>query len=202
MTEAPTILPPEAPEASTEPPSEPEQRKELRALLPTGPTAVAATVGGAALAIASVIVFGASGRALVGVVLCPVLVLLAAIDLRHHVLPNAIVLPSALLIALIVAAAEPALFLEHLEAGLALFGFLFIFAAIYPAGMGMGDAKVGLLLGLALGSRTLAAMMAAFAGLFVAALWVLLRHGLSARKQSLPFGPFLALGGILAFFFA
>jgi prepilin signal peptidase PulO-like enzyme (type II secretory pathway) len=35
----------------------------------------------------------------------------------------------------------------------------------------------------------------------VAALWVLARHGLSARKTSLPFGPFLAAGGILAFFF-
>ena len=64
----------------------------------------------------------------------------------------------------------------------------------------MGDAKVGLLLGLALGSRTLSAMMLAFLGLFVAALWILSRRGLSARRQSIPFGPFLALGGIAAFF--
>ena len=38
--------------------------------------------------------------------------------------------------------------------------------------------------------------------LFVAALWVLVRGGLAARKQSLPFGPFLAFGVILGFFFA
>jgi prepilin signal peptidase PulO-like enzyme (type II secretory pathway) len=44
-------------------------------------------------------------------------------------------------------------------------------------------------------------MLLAFAGLFVAAIWILIRHGFSARKQSLPFGPFLALGAILAFFF-
>src|SRR5205085_542487 len=85
-------------------------------------------------------------------------------------------------------------FLEHLEAGLALFGFLFVFAALVPAGLGMGDAKLGLLLGLALGSRTLPAMLATFAASFIAAVWVLGRHGLSARKQTIPFGPYMALG--------
>lgn len=187
-----------SPNASAKPPTE---RQQLRAVLPTGATLVAVTAGGAALVVASFAAFGMSGRALVGAVLCPVLLLLAVIDIRHRRLPNAIVIPSALLIALIVAAADPAGFMEHLEAGLALFGFLFLFAAIYPAGLGMGDAKAGLLIGLALGSRTLSAMMAAFAGLFLAAMWILVRHGFSARKQSIPFGPFLALGGILAFFF-
>ena len=43
-------------------------------------------------------------------------------------------------------------------------------------------------------------MMLAFFGLFLAALWILSRQGLSARRQSIPFGPFLALGGIAAFF--
>jgi prepilin signal peptidase PulO-like enzyme (type II secretory pathway) len=64
----------------------------------------------------------------------------------------------------------------------------------------MGDAKVGFLLGFALGSRTLSAMFIAFFGLFLAALWTLSRHGLAARRQSLPFGPFLAFGTIVAFF--
>jgi leader peptidase (prepilin peptidase)/N-methyltransferase len=155
---------------------------------------------GLALLAGSFADFGASGRGLVGAVLCPVLVLLAAIDAKHHLLPNDIVLPSALLVALIVAAADPAGFLEHLWAGLALGFFLFLFAAVFPAGLGMGDAKLGLLLGLALGSRTLSAMMVAFAGLFVAALWILATQGISARKKSIPFGPFIAIGGILAFF--
>ena len=144
--------------------------------------------------------FGLSGRALVGVVLCPVLILLAAIDIRHRLLPNEIVLSTALLIALIVAATNPAGFFEHLEAGLALFGFLFVFAAIFKGGLGMGDAKLGLLLGLALGSRTFSAMMVAFVGLFLAALWIIATQGIAARKKAIPFGPFIALGGILAFF--
>jgi prepilin signal peptidase PulO-like enzyme (type II secretory pathway) len=43
-------------------------------------------------------------------------------------------------------------------------------------------------------------MLAAFAGSFVAALWILFRGGLAARKQTIAFGPYLAAGGILAFF--
>jgi leader peptidase (prepilin peptidase)/N-methyltransferase len=158
-------------------------RAPLRALLPTGFARAAVVLEATGLVVASFTDFGLSGRALVGAVFCPVLLLLAAIDLKHRLLPNEIVLPSALLITLIVAAANPGGFLEHLEAGL-----------------GMGDAKVGLLIGLALGSRTLPAMMIAFFFLFLAALWILARRGLSARKQSIAFGPFLALGGILAFF--
>jgi prepilin signal peptidase PulO-like enzyme (type II secretory pathway) len=64
----------------------------------------------------------------------------------------------------------------------------------------MGDAKLGFLVGLALGAKTFGAAMIAFAALLVAALYVLARRGVSARKDTLPFGPFLALGGILAFF--
>jgi leader peptidase (prepilin peptidase)/N-methyltransferase len=171
-----------------------------RQLLPAGPAGIVVVLVGAALAVASVADFGVSGRALVGAVFCPVLVLLAAIDLKHRLLPNVVVIPAALLVAMIVAAADPGGFLEHLEAGLALFGFLFVFAAFFPAGLGMGDAKVGLLIGLALGSRTLAAMLATSAVAFLAAVSIIARQGLSARKQSIPFGPYLALGGILAFF--
>lgn len=176
------------------------ETRALKTFLPVGRDRVVVAAAAVVLAIGSVVDFGASGRALVGVVLCPVLVLLAVIDVRHRVLPNAIILPAVLAIGLIVAAADPAGFLEHLYSALALFGFLFVFAAVVPSGLGMGDAKLGFLLGLALGSRTLPAMLATFAASFLAALWILARQGLSARKQTIPFGPYMALGGILAFF--
>jgi len=176
------------------------ESRVLLTLMPVGRDRAIVALASVALAICSVVDFGASGRALVGVVLCPVLVLLAAIDLQHRVLPNGIILPAVLAVGLIVAAADPAGFLEHLYSALALFGFLFVFAAVVPGGLGMGDAKLGFLLGLALGSRTLPAMLATFAASFLAALWILFRQGLSARKQTIPFGPYMALGGILAFF--
>ena len=64
----------------------------------------------------------------------------------------------------------------------------------------MGDAKLGFLIGLALAEKTLGATLIAFFGLFIAALYVLATRGTSARKDAIPFGPFLALGGILAYF--
>jgi leader peptidase (prepilin peptidase) / N-methyltransferase len=175
--------------------------RPLPELLPAGGRLTVVVLAGIALAAVSIGDFGLSGRALVGVILCPVLVLLAAIDVEHHVLPNLIVLPASLAVGLVVAASNPGSFLSHLEAGAALGGFFFAFAAFLPGSIGMGDAKLGFLLGLALASRTLGATMIAFAGLLVAALWVLARRGMSARKDTLPFGPFLALGGVLGFFF-
>lgn len=181
-------------------PSGGRAERKLVDLLPEGRMLFAVTALGMFLLVASFVVFGASGRALVGAVLCPVLVLLAAIDLRHRLLPNALVFPSVGAVLVIVAATNPHGFLEHLWAGLALGGFLLVFCLVFPAGLGMGDAKVGFLMGFALGWRTVSAMMIAFFGLFLAALWIILRQGLSARRQSLPFGPFLASGAIVAFF--
>jgi leader peptidase (prepilin peptidase)/N-methyltransferase len=175
-------------------------RRPLSDLLPTGRLRV--LVGAAALAAiaGSFARFGIHGHALVGAVLCPALVLLAAIDVKQRLLPNAIILPASLAVGLIVAASTPGDFLGHLAAGAALGGFFFAFAAFFPGSLGMGDAKLGFLLGLALGSKTLGATLIAFTGLLIAALYVLATRGVSARKDALPFGPFLALGGILAFF--
>lgn len=185
--------------------SEPEapdtvERVPLRDLLPTGTLRVAVAGASVALIVGSFAKYGFSGTAFLGAVFCPTLVLLAAIDLKHKLLPNAIVLPASAAVALIVAVSAPGHFVAHLLAALALGGFFFAFAAFFPGSLGMGDAKLGFLLGLALGSKTLGAAFIAFAGLLVGALYVLARRGASARKDSIPFGPFLALGGIVAFF--
>jgi leader peptidase (prepilin peptidase)/N-methyltransferase len=197
----PTI-PVSEPAAQPEPASEAPavERPPLRELLPTGRVAGLVAALSLAAVVASFAHFGLTGHALVGAVFCPTLILLAAIDLKHRLLPNTIVLPATLAVGLIVAASSPGDFVAHLLAGLALGGFFFAFAAFFPGSLGMGDAKLGFLLGLALGSKTLGATLIAFAGLLVAALYVLATRGISARKDALPFGPFLALGGILAFF--
>ena len=199
-TQTPTIQVPERAAALDTSPDAPSDRARIGELLPSGRRRAVVLAVGAALAAAGLAEFGLTGQGLVGVVLCPALVLLAAIDLEHRLLPNAIVFPTAALVAVIVAVATPGDFLAHLAAGAALGGFFFAFAAFFPGSMGMGDAKVGFLLGLALASRTLPAMTAALAGLMLAAFWVLARRGIAARKEAIPFGPFLALGGILGFF--
>jgi prepilin signal peptidase PulO-like enzyme (type II secretory pathway) len=197
----PTIPMPE-PAAHSEPAAESPavESRPLAELLPTGTLRVLVAIAGLAVVVASFAHFGLHGRALVGAVFCPALVLLAAIDARHKLLPNTIILPASLAVGLIVAASTPASFLTHLAAGAALGGFFFLFGTIFSGSFGMGDAKLGFLLGLALGSKTLEATLLAFAGLLVAALFVLATRGVSARKDAIPFGPFLALGGILGFF--
>jgi prepilin signal peptidase PulO-like enzyme (type II secretory pathway) len=198
---APTI-PVSEPRVDSEPTSEVAsvERRPLAELLPTGANAalvIAMSIAGVA---GSFVDFGLTGRALLGAVLVPVLVLLAAIDMKHRLLPNTIILVASLAVGVIVAAGAPDHFLTHLAAGAALGGFFFLFAAIFAGSLGMGDAKLGFLLGLALGAKTLGAALIAFAGLLVAALYILASRGASAGKDAIPFGPFLALGGIVAFF--
>jgi prepilin signal peptidase PulO-like enzyme (type II secretory pathway) len=184
-----------APEGSTK-----AEQRSLRDLMPRGTTLILVAATAFVLLVQCFIEFGLHGRALVGAVLCPVLVFLAAIDAKHKLLPNTIILPATLAIGLIVAASAPGSFLTHLAYAAGLGGFFFLFGVIFAGSLGMGDAKLGFLLGLALGSKTIGAALIAFAGLLVAALYVLATRGASARKDAIPFGPFLALGGIVAFF--
>jgi prepilin signal peptidase PulO-like enzyme (type II secretory pathway) len=196
-----STIPMSEPAANTEPVSEPEAvaRRPLSDLLPTGNPRLLVIATAVALVIGSFADFGLHGRALLGAVFCPALVLLAAIDWKHKLLPNEIILAASLAVGLIVAASTPGDFLTHLAAGAALGGFFFLFGAIFAGSLGMGDAKLGFLIGLALGSKTLGATLIAFAGLLIAALYILASRGASARRDAIPFGPFLALGGIVAF---
>lgn len=198
----PTIPAPEPtaePEATGTEAAKPA-RAPLAALLPTGAFAVLVAATSLALVVVGFAEFGLTGRALLGAVFCPVLVVLSAIDAKHHLLPNEIVLGASLAVGLIVAASTPGDFLSHLAAGAALGGFFLVSGVVFAGSVGLGDAKLGFLLGLALGSKTLAATLIASAALLVAALYVLGTRGVSARKDYLPFGPFLALGGIVAYF--
>jgi len=89
----------------------------------------------------------------------------------------------------------PAQLLWGLIAG----GFLFVFAAINPKGLGMGDVKLGGVMGLFLGHSVVVALVAGLLASAAAGLAVMARVGVRAgRKVALPLGPFLAAGGALA----
>jgi prepilin signal peptidase PulO-like enzyme (type II secretory pathway) len=78
--------------------------------------------------------------------------------------------------------------------------FLFVAAVIYPAGMGMGDVKLALLMGAALGKVVSVALIIGMVSAVIPGLYLLARHGRSARKMGVPFAPFLALGSVIALF--
>jgi leader peptidase (prepilin peptidase)/N-methyltransferase len=153
-----------------------------------------------ALVGACVVHFGASGRALVAAYFVTVLVVLSRIDLRERRLPNRIVLPSAAGVLAANIALEPDHALEWVLAALGAALFLFLPLLIYPAGMGMGDVKVALLLGAMLGEAVVLALVVGLLASFAVAVALIAARGLAARKTSIPFGPFLALGGIVALF--
>jgi leader peptidase (prepilin peptidase) / N-methyltransferase len=79
-------------------------------------------------------------------------------------------------------------------------GFLLLAALAYPAGMGMGDVKLALLLGAMLGRLVGVGLMLGMLAALVPSIVLLARHGSAARKMGIPFAPFLALGALIALF--
>jgi leader peptidase (prepilin peptidase) / N-methyltransferase len=118
-------------------------------------------------------------------------------DLERQVIPNRILAVSALAALAISAAAEPGGLPERAIAAASAGGLLLLAALAYPQGMGMGDVKLAAVMGLYLGSAVAPALLVAFAAGAIAGLVLIVREGSSARKRGIPFGPFLALGGIV-----
>jgi leader peptidase (prepilin peptidase) / N-methyltransferase len=125
------------------------------------------------------------------------LIALAGIDLDHRLLPNRIVYPMAVYGLVATAIVDTDALVEHLLAGAGGFIFLFIAVLAYPRGMGMGDVKLAGAMGLYLGLSLIPAMLIAFLTGSVVGLGMMAREGVQARKKAVPFGVFLALGGIV-----
>ncbi len=142
--------------------------------------------------------FGATAYAVLASAFCIVLVVLAAIDLDYRIVPNRIVLPAAAAVLVAHTLIEPSL--EWVIAALGASLFLLIAALIYPAGLGMGDVKLALLLGAMLGVDVTVALMIGFVAALVPSLLLVVRHGSGARKMGIPLVPFLAFGSVVALF--
>ena len=152
----------------------------------------------AALIAGCVLAFGLSAEAAVAAFFCAVLVAVSVIDLEHRIIPNRIVLPATVVVLAANTARE--LSPQWAIAGLAASGFLLAAALVYPAGMGMGDVKLALLMGVALGKTVPVALMAGMLTSMIPSLVLFARHGAKARKMGFPFGPFLAVGSVVALF--
>ena len=153
----------------------------------------------ALLMAACVLAFGLSWDAAVAALFCAVLVAVSVTDFERRIIPNKIVVPAAVVILVAQTLLHPSV--EWLLAGLGASAFLLVAALAYPAGMGMGDVKLALLLGVALGRTVPVAMMTGMIIALVPSAVLLARHGQAARKMKIPFGPFLAFGGVVALFF-
>jgi leader peptidase (prepilin peptidase)/N-methyltransferase len=150
----------------------------------------------AGLAAAALARYGLNADGLIAAFMCGVLVVLSVIDIESHRLPNEIVLPSAAIVLVARVASAPEHWQAWLGAGLGAFAFFLLLALIYPAGLGMGDVKLALLLGFALGGAILPALVVGTLAGGAAGIVLLVRNGAQARRHAIPFGPFLAFGAI------
>jgi leader peptidase (prepilin peptidase)/N-methyltransferase len=132
-----------------------------------------------------------------GLVFTATLLAVTLTDLERRVIPNKILLVAAVLGVLIAAVGDPGSLPERAIAAAAAGGVLFLVVLAYPRGMGLGDVKLTAVMGLYLGRNVAPAVLVALLAGSVVGLAMIARHGPAARKQAIPFGPFLALGGVV-----
>ena len=152
---------------------------------------------GAAFAATAIVLRADPAELALGLVFCALLAAVTLTDLERRVIPNAILGAGAVIGLAIVVATDPSSLGLRALAAAGAGGFLLLAALAYPSGMGMGDVKLAAVMGLFLGPAVVPALMVAIAAGALVGCCMMLAWGAGARKQALPFGPFLALGGVV-----
>jgi leader peptidase (prepilin peptidase)/N-methyltransferase len=152
----------------------------------------------AALLAGCVLAFGVTIEAAAAAVFVAALVVVTATDIERRIVPNRVVLPATVLVLVLRLIDHPSI--EWPLAGLGAAAFLLTAALAYPGGMGMGDVKLALLMGVALGRSVPVALLLGMIAALAPAVVLFAMHGTAARKMKIPFAPFLALGGVIGLF--
>lgn len=132
-----------------------------------------------------------------GLAFLAVLAAITLVDIDLRLIPNRILIAGAVIGAPLVIAADPGSAVERAIAIAAAGGGMLLVALAYPRGMGMGDVKLAALMALYLGRAVAPALLIGFLVGAAIGVGLIARHGSGARKRALPFGPFLALGGVI-----
>ncbi len=143
------------------------------------------------------VLWGDLAEVLLGIVFVTLLVAITLTDLKRRIIPNRVLLVGAGIGLAIVVLGDPGSLPERMAAAGAAGGLLFLVALAYPQGMGLGDVKLAAVMGLFLGREVAPAILVALLAGSLVGLALIAREGAAARKRAIPFGPFLALGGIV-----
>ena len=142
-----------------------------------------------------------AGELVLGLVFVSMLLAITLTDIEWRIIPNKILLVGSVIGLAVVAVADPGSVPERLAAAVGAGGVLFLAALAYPGGMGMGDVKLAAAMGLFLGVEVIPAMLIALLAGSMVGIAMMIREGAAARKRAIPFGPFLALGGVAGLLF-
>lgn len=143
------------------------------------------------------VLWGDGGEVALGLVFVTTLLAVTLTDLEQRIIPNKILIVAVVIGAILVAATDPGSLPERIGSGVAAGGLLFLVALAYPRGMGLGDVKLAATMGLFLGRNVAPAILVALLAGSLVGLVMIAREGAAARKRAIPFGPFLALGGVV-----
>jgi leader peptidase (prepilin peptidase)/N-methyltransferase len=161
-----------------------------------------ATIAVAAfLSVLAVIRYGFQAETIVLVFVICVLVVISRHDIERHIIPNRIVIPAWIAVLIAHLALHPSHWLEWIVGSFGAGLFFLVFALAKPGGLGMGDVKLALLLGAALGWSVVTALFLGTLASGIVAAVLLFKEGSAARKKAIPLGPFLAGGAIVVILF-
>ncbi len=170
---------------------------------PISPRYILAELTLAALFAATYLILGDDDVAelVLGLILCFVLVVITLTDLDLRIIPNKVVLAGSIVAVAISAIWMPETLDTRVISATIAGGIMFLVALAYPRGMGMGDAKLVGMMGLFIGRAIAPATLIGFLLGAVIGLALIARRGSAARKMQIPFGPFLAIGGVIGLWF-
>jgi len=161
-----------------------------------------ATIAVAAfLSLLGAIRWGVHAETLVVIFTICTLVVISRHDFERRIIPNRIVVPAWIAVLLAQLALYPHHWVEWLVGSFGAGLFFLAVVLAYPAGMGMGDVKLALLIGAALGYAVVSALFLGTVAAGLIAAVMLFKEGSSARKRAIPLGPFLAGGAIVVLLF-
>jgi leader peptidase (prepilin peptidase) / N-methyltransferase len=152
---------------------------------------------GALYALIALVLWDDGAELALGLVFVTMLLAITLTDFERRIIPNKILLAGAIAAVAIVATTDPGSLPERALAAAAAGGLLLAAALAYPRGMGLGDVKLAATMGLFLGRDVAPALLVALLAGSLVGLAMIARHGAAARKRAIPFGPFLALGGVV-----
>ena len=141
-----------------------------------------------------------AARIALGLILVTALIPIAFIDLETQLVPNKITGPAAIALLVFGTVLDPSGEPERLLAAAIVVIPFAALSLLTTRKFGLGDVKLMGIMGLALGRALAPALFFAFISGTIVGVGIMLRFGMHERKKLIPFGPFLALGGVFGYF--